>query len=109
MNTISRENKTNAVFGRTLSGTREDEDHPLLAAMNIKREIITKYCPISKMRFPINHFYPITGSVEEVRRVCRMAWDCVVIDPETGESVAANGTKKYDHLVRKELESRGDI
>ena len=108
MNTITRENKTNAVFGRTVEGTREDEDHPLLSAMGIKREIKTKYCPILKMRFPINDFYPITGS-ENVRRVCRMAWDCVVTNPETGKSVAANGTKKYDQLVREELESRGDI
>ena len=109
MNTITRENKTNAVFGRTVEGTREAEDHPLLSAMGIRKEIIKKYCPITKIKFPINDFYPITGSDKKVRRVCRMAWDCVVINPKTRKSVAANGTKKYDQLVREELESRGDI
>jgi len=39
-----------------------------------------------------------------VRRVCREAWDCRVTDPDTGERVSANGTKKYDKLVRIELD-----
>lgn len=101
--TKTRNNKTNAVYGRTLDGMRFAKDNPLMQALDIKDEVKLEYCEITRKKHPINAFYPVTGSTENVRRVCREAWDCRVTDPDTGERVSANGTKKYDTLVRIEL------
>tara|TARA_A200000159_G_scaffold158291_1_gene175375 strand:+ start:474 stop:839 length:366 start_codon:yes stop_codon:yes gene_type:complete len=101
--TKTRNNKTNAVYGRTLDGIRFAKDNPLMQELDIKDEVKLEYCEVTRQKHPINAFYPVTGSTEKVRRVCREAWDCRVTDPDTGERVSANGTKKYDTLVRIEL------
>lgn len=102
-NTKRRNSPTSAVYGRTVDGVRKAKDNPLMEPMGMGDEIIMKYCPIMNELLPINYFYPVSGSDDKVRRVCRKAWDTRVTDPDTGKRVKASGVKEYDWLVKKEL------
>jgi hypothetical protein len=102
-NTKRRNSPTSAVYGRTIDGVRKAKDNPLMEAMGMGDEVIMEYCPIFDEKFPINYFYPVSGSNDDVRRVCRKAWDCRVTDPDTGKRLKASGVIKYDWLVKKEL------
>jgi hypothetical protein len=105
-NTKKRTVLSNPVYGRTVDGVLKAKDNPLMEVMEIADEILMKYCPVVQKWMPKNFFYPVSGSETEVRRCCRQAWDCVVIDPETGKRVKACGVKKYDNQVREILKNK---
>lgn len=105
-NTKRRTVQSNPVYGRTVDGVLKAKDNPLMEAMGMSDEILMKYCPVVKKWMPKNFFYPESGSETEVRRCCRQAWDCMVIDPETGKRVKASGVKKYDTQVREILKHK---
>ena len=90
------------VFGTTVKSVIKT---PLLEAMGIKSEVRMKYCPVVQKKLPINLFYAQTPveDATDVRRVCREAWDCKIIDPDTHKEGRAAGVRRYDSLVREKL------